>query len=135
MVPKHTIPKSAKIIQEIWTFQRKRTPDGTISKYKARLCAHGGMQQWGDNYRETYAPVVNWIYIRSMLIFTSLFNLSTKVIDFTLDFPQADLKEEVYMHIPPAFNVTGNLSNFLFHLIIFSIKNILSVNRNKKQHI
>ena len=41
------IPKGHKTIMAIWSFKRKRFPDGTIMKYKARLCAHGGMQQWG----------------------------------------------------------------------------------------
>ena len=43
-------PVQDKTIMAIWSFKRKRNPDGTISKYKARLCAHGGMQTWGVNY-------------------------------------------------------------------------------------
>ena len=43
-------------------------PDGSINKYKARLCAHGGMQQRGVDYWETYAPVVNWLSVRLLLI-------------------------------------------------------------------
>jgi hypothetical protein len=46
-----TDPKTAKPIQAIsWSFKRKQRPDGTLVKHKARLCAHGGMQQWGANY-------------------------------------------------------------------------------------
>jgi hypothetical protein len=40
-----TIPKTAQPIQAIWSFNRKQRPDGTLVKHKARLCAHGGMQQ------------------------------------------------------------------------------------------
>ena len=116
IVKKTSIPINEKIIQSIWTFKRKRTPDGTITKHKARLCAHGGMKQWGNNYWETYAPVVNWLSIRTMLIFTTIYNLSTKVIYFTLSFPQADLKEEVYMHIPPAFK-THELQDTRLHAL------------------
>eukprot|EP00957_Ditylum_brightwellii_P137950 10517403-Ditylum_brightwellii.AAC.1 len=43
----------------IWSFKRKRHADGSLAKYKARLCCHGGQQQWGVNYYETYAPVVS----------------------------------------------------------------------------
>ena len=32
-------------IMMIWSFKRKRNPDGTLSKHKARLCCHGGQQQ------------------------------------------------------------------------------------------
>jgi hypothetical protein len=54
------MPEDTKTIMSIWSFKRKRYPDGTLNKHKACLCAHGGMQTWGQNYWETYAPVVNW---------------------------------------------------------------------------
>ena len=61
VVKRSSVPLGTKTIQAIWSFKRKRFPDGSINKFKARLCAHGGMQQWGVNYWETYTPVVNWI--------------------------------------------------------------------------
>ena len=30
----------------IWSFKRKRNPEGKVTKYKARLCCYGGQQQW-----------------------------------------------------------------------------------------
>ncbi len=39
-----TVPKTAKPIQAIWSFKCKQRP-GTLVKHKARLCAHGRMQQ------------------------------------------------------------------------------------------
>ena len=47
------IPAGTKTIMAIWSFKRKRYPDGTLNKHKACLCAHGGMQTWGQNYWET----------------------------------------------------------------------------------
>ena len=41
-------------------------------KHKARLFSHGGMQQWGVNYWETYSPVVNWISVRHPLAIVSI---------------------------------------------------------------
>jgi len=49
VVNRSSLPSGAKPIKAIWSFKRKRRPDGTLLKHKARLCAHGGMQQWGDN--------------------------------------------------------------------------------------
>ena len=46
-------------IMMIWSFRRKRKPDGTLVKHKARLCCHGGQQELGINYWDTYAPVVS----------------------------------------------------------------------------
>ena len=54
LVPRSSIPATAKTIKAIWSFKRKRFPDGRLNKHKARLCAHGGMQEWGENYWETY---------------------------------------------------------------------------------
>ena len=39
------IPAGTKVIKAIWSFKRKGFPDGCLNKHKARLCAHGGMQQ------------------------------------------------------------------------------------------
>ena len=54
------IQKGNKVIKAIWSFKRKRLPDGTYLKHKARLCAHGGMQLEGEHYWDTYSPVVQW---------------------------------------------------------------------------
>ena len=71
-----------------------------MNKHKARLCAHGGMQQWGVNYWNTYAPVVNWISVRFLLVLSELIRLESKAIDFVLAFPQAELDVPFYMELP-----------------------------------
>ena len=63
VIPRWQKPADARPILAIWSFKRKRYPDGRLNKHKARLCAHGGMQPWGVNYWETYAPTVNWISV------------------------------------------------------------------------
>ena len=45
IVKRSTIPYSVKTIQDIWSFKRNRFPDGPLNKHKARLYAHGGMQE------------------------------------------------------------------------------------------
>ena len=56
-------PPGVKTILAIWDIRRKRFPGGRINKHKTLLCAHGGMQQYGVNYWETYYPSVNWISV------------------------------------------------------------------------
>ena len=68
--------EDTKTIMSIWSFKRKRYPDGTLNKYKARLCAHGGMQTWGQNYWETCAPVVNWASVCLILAIAKIHDLS-----------------------------------------------------------
>ena len=61
------------------------------------------MQVYGENYWDTYAPVVNWISIRMLMASSILFNLHTRSIDFTLAFPQADADDTIYMKLPFGF--------------------------------
>ena len=107
MVHRDTLPANAKPIKAIWSFKRKRKPDGELLKHKARLCAHGGMQQWGDSYWETYSPVVNMLSVRLMLALAKIHKLESKAIDFVLAFPQAKLEEDIWMQLPIGFQVAG----------------------------
>ncbi len=107
MMLRKDMPSHAKTIMSIWSFKRKRHPDGSILKYKARLCAHGGMQSWGIDYWETFAPVVNWMSVRFLLTIAKIHHLDTKAIDFVLAFPQAKLDIPVYMEIPAGMILRG----------------------------
>lgn len=110
IILRSTMPKDMKTIMAIWSFKRKRFPDGRLNKHKARLCAHGGQQQWGVNYWETYAPVVNWISVRFLLIVSELAGLETQALDFVLAFPQAELDVPVFMEIPPGIAIGGGIN-------------------------
>ena len=127
------LPANAKTILAIWSFKRKRFPDGRIMKHKARLCAHGGMQKWGIDYWETYSPVVNWITVRTLMALSQIHGLETKSIDFVLAFPQAELDTDVYMELPFGFDVDGS-RNFILKLnkSLYGLKNS---SRNWFQHL
>ena len=103
LIQRDDMPSDQKTIMSIWSFKRKRYPDGTLNKHKARICAHGGMQTWGQNYWETYAPVVNWASVRMLLAIAKIHDLPSKGIDFVLAFPQAELEVPVYMELPIGF--------------------------------
>ncbi len=100
-----TVPRTAKPIQTIWSFKRKQRLDGTLIKHKARLCAHGGMQQWGTNYWETYSPVVNMVTVCLILLLAQIYKLDSKAINFFLTFPQAELDVHIWMYLPIVFQV------------------------------
>lgn len=110
------MPEGMKTIRSVWSFKRKRYPDGRILKHKARLCAHGGMQTWGENYWETYAPVVNWMSIRTLMVLSLLHDLETRSIDFVLAFPQAELDVDVYMELPYGFEGPDQTKRYVLKL-------------------
>ena len=107
LMKRNDLPEGAKTILAIWSFKRKLYPDGSINKYKARLCTHGGMQTWGENFWETYAPVVNWLSVRILFALSVIHDLDTRSIDFVLAFPQAPLDVDVFMELPYGFAVDG----------------------------
>ena len=66
------------------------------------------MQQRGDSYWETYSPVVNMLSVRLIIEISKIHNLDSKAINFVLELPQADLEEDIWMHLPIVFQVDGN---------------------------
>ena len=84
----------------ISSFKRKRHPDGTLDKYKARLCCHIGQQQGGLNYWDTYAPVLSWSSVRIFMMLAKLYNLHTKSVNFIQAYPQAKTKYDIYLYPP-----------------------------------
>ncbi len=102
-----TIPPGHKMIQAFWSFKHKHFPDGTLNKLKARLCAYGGMQQWGISYWETYFPIVNMLTVCLLLALCNIHGLESKSINFVLAFPQADLDEDIWMELPTGIIVSG----------------------------
>jgi hypothetical protein len=58
----------------------------------------------GQNYWDTYAPVITWGSIGLLLIVAKIHGLKSKSIDFILVFHQADLDIPVYMELPAGVN-------------------------------
>ena len=104
-------------IMMIWSFKRKRHPDGSLNKYKARLCCHGGQQQWGVNYWDTYAPVVSWSSIRILMTIAKLHNFHTKSVDFVQAYPQAELKSTIFLRSPPGVELATDNEEMVLQLI------------------
>jgi hypothetical protein len=100
------------ILPAIWSFRRKRAPDWTVIKYKARVCPHGGKQVEGENYWATYAPVVNWRTVRLVLILCLLGNLHSRQIDYANAYTQAQADCKIYMTIPAGFTVIDGTLEF-----------------------
>lgn len=89
-----------KILPCTWVFRRKRTPDGEISKFKARYCVRGDLE---EGEPETFAPVVAWSSVRLFLVLSLTLNWDTSSIDFSSAFVQAKLQDPVWIHLPRGF--------------------------------
>jgi hypothetical protein len=94
------LPSHARLLNAIWSYRRKRRPDGVLLKHKSRICADGSQQQYGVDYWETYAPVIHWSTVRMVLVLSALLSLKSRQVDYTQAFPQAPLEDDVFMRIP-----------------------------------
>ena len=100
LIERKDLPPGENTIMAILAFKEKRYPDGSINKHKVRLCSHGGQQTRGQDYLDTYTPVVTWASILLLLVVAKIHNLDSKNINFVLAFPQADIPIPVYMELP-----------------------------------
>ena len=100
-----------KPIEAIWSFKRKRRPDGYLIKYKPLLYSHGDMQEYGEHYWETYKPIVNWAIIRFILTFAILNKMHTRSIDFTLKFSQVNTDVDIFMELPVGADVPKRIKH------------------------
>ena len=115
-MPRKEMPLVHKTIMAIWSFKRKRFLYGCMKKYKGRLCAHGGQQEYGVNYWETYYPVVNWMGVRLLLTICYLHKLDSEFIDFVLAFPQADLEIDIYKELPQGIEMVNSHESHVLKL-------------------
>jgi Reverse transcriptase (RNA-dependent DNA polymerase) len=72
--------------------------------FRARLVACGYSQIPGIDFNESFAPVINDVSFRIMLISKLIWNLKACVIDKETAFLHGDLQEEIYMNIPEGMN-------------------------------
>jgi hypothetical protein len=106
-----TLPPTAKLLSSIWSYRRKRRPNGQVLKHKSGLCVDGSQQQFGRDYWETYAPVVSWSTVRLILLLSTILGLKSRQVDYTQAFPQAELSDPVFMRMPQGWflDLTGQL--------------------------
>eukprot|EP00957_Ditylum_brightwellii_P204756 15340724-Ditylum_brightwellii.AAC.1 len=101
-VPKHKVPKDAKIITTTWAMKPK--PNGIK---RARLTARGFEQQDGLHYHshDLSAPVVNDMTIRMIMIMIIMAGWATRLLDVNGAFLNGRFQngEKLYTPVPQGF--------------------------------
>ena len=102
------IPAGRKPIKCKWIFKTKRNHIGEIDRYKARLVIKGYSQRMGEDYDETYAPVVRHSSLRYLFAMAVQLDLKIEQMDAVTAFLQGELSEEIYMEQPQEFIDASN---------------------------
>ena len=94
-----------------WAMRKKRQIDTRqVYKWKAHINVHGGQQEHGVNFWETYAPVVSWQTLRLVFIHSILKGWHSKQMDFVLAYPHAPAEVPLYMHFPKGYKFKTRIS-------------------------
>ena len=96
-------PKNRKPVANKWVFIKKFNKDGQLTKYKARLVAKGFSQIPGMDFNQTFAPVVRFETIRTILAEAVQRRWKLRQMDVKGAYLNGYLKEEVYMDQPYGF--------------------------------
>jgi hypothetical protein len=106
IVKRNSLPRGANIISGRWVFKVKPQADGTIDKFKCRLCAKGFLQKHGVDFTSTFSPVANAASIKLLLAIAQKLGLELRSADVSTAFLFAELpvNERVYMEAPAGIN-------------------------------
>ena len=101
-------PAQVKAIGCKWVYSINLRSDGTFDQYKAWLVALGNRQEYGVDYQETFAPVAKMTTVRLVLSAAASQGWSLHQMDVKNVFLHGDLKEEIYMTIPPGLSSSSS---------------------------
>ncbi|KAG3078747.1 hypothetical protein PI124_g18686 [Phytophthora idaei] len=92
-------PKGKKILTRKWVFVKKRNPDGTVIRYRARITITGCQQEYDINFWETYSPVVSFEAVKLVLLLALHYGLLCEQIDFVTVFLNGPIGGDVEIYM------------------------------------
>lgn len=101
------LPPNKKAITSRWVYKTKAGNNEDSLHYKARLVARGFEQTDRVDFLETFAPVVRWETIQTLIALAIHLNWPIHQVDVLTAFLNGILKDDVYMVQPPGFIQPG----------------------------
>lgn len=103
---KRDVPSDRKLIGCKWVFKAKKN-----GVYRARLVALGYSQIPGVDFTDNFAPVINDITFRILLILYLTKKYDSRIIDVETAFLHGDLEEQIFMKIPDGLREVINVAD------------------------
>ena len=88
------LSKDRKAVGSKWVYKTKKSANGETERHKARLVAQGFSQRYGQDYDETFSPVVRFESLRMVIALAVQNGLKLHQMDVTTAFLN-ELVEEV----------------------------------------
>nr|CAH66646.1 OSIGBa0146I21.3 [Oryza sativa] len=82
-----------------WVFVRKRNENNEVVRYKARLVAQGFTQKSGDDFNETYSPVMSGITFRYLISLAVQNRIVMQLMDVVTTYLYGSLDSDIYMKV------------------------------------
>lgn len=101
-LPPGRVPISCK-----WVFKQKLDQEANVSRYKARLVARGFTQRYGEDYLETFAPVVKFPTMRIILALAAHEDLEMLQMDVCTAYLNGTITENIFMQQPDKYVKKG----------------------------
>ena len=95
------LSKGRKALTNRVVYRQKVNKEGKITKLKARLVVRGFLQVEGINYIDTFTSITIPPTWRILLTLAAINDWEIEQIDFIGAFLDGDLKEDIYIEIPP----------------------------------
>jgi len=87
-----------------WVYKLKRNANGSHC-FKAHLVIQGFEQEYGIDYKETFAPVAKFVTVRILFALAAKYNWEIEQMDIVTAFLNPLLQEEVYMELPEGYTI------------------------------
>jgi hypothetical protein len=102
-----SLPPGTRALDNTVQLRLKLAADGSIDKYKVRVCARGDHQVYLVDYVETHAPVVDLVCVKIFLALVAKLGMTMRQGDVPAAYLKARLKETVYVKQVKGFEESG----------------------------
>jgi hypothetical protein len=99
------LPDGKRPVRSKWVFTVKYTPIGLLDRFKARLVIQGFSQVPGDDFSETFSPIVRFESLRILLAIVVYLDWKIYQIDIISVYPRSVLYTDMYIRVPKGLQV------------------------------